>query len=67
MKRRKPPSIPKSPAPKSPPRFDQDKEVRAIARERVGRVKPSQVIVPKKDRKPRHKRPALEGGIGDES
>ena len=36
-------------------RFDQEKEVRAIARERVGRVKPSQVIVPKKDRKPKHK------------
>ena len=35
---------------KTPP-FDQGKEVRAIARERVGRVKPSQAIVAKKDRK----------------
>ena len=41
-------------------RFDQEKEVRAIARERVGRVKPSRVIVPKKDRKPKHKQPLPE-------
>jgi len=33
------------------PRFDQKKEVRAIARERVGTVKASQVIVPKSKRK----------------
>jgi hypothetical protein len=46
MKRRKPAA-----------RFDQRKEVRAIARERVGRVKPSRPIVPKKERKPKHKRP----------
>ena len=38
-----------------PRRFKQETEVRAIARERVGTVKPSQVIVPKKDRKPKHK------------
>lgn len=38
--------------------FDQGKEVRAIARERVGSVKPSQVLVPKKLRKkPKHKKP----------
>ena len=38
--------------------FDQSKEVRAIARERVGRVKPSQTIVPKTARKkPKHKKP----------
>ena len=37
-------------------RFDQSKEVRAIARERVGTVKPSQTIEPKKTRKkPKHK------------
>ena len=53
MKRRKPVS-----RKKGLPEFDQPREVRAIARERVGRVKPSQVIVPKKDRKPKHKRPA---------
>ena len=41
-----------------PPTFDQSKEVRAIARERVGTVKPSQAILPKKDRKkPKHKKP----------
>ena len=39
-------------------RFDQKKEVRAIARERVGTVKAARVIVPKTDRKkPKHKKP----------
>jgi hypothetical protein len=39
-------------------RFDQPKEVRAIARERVGTVKPSRAIVPKsKRKKPKHKQP----------
>jgi hypothetical protein len=39
-------------------RFDQKKEVRAIARERVGPVKASRPIVPKTDRKkPKHKKP----------
>jgi hypothetical protein len=38
-------------------RFDQKKEVRAIARERVGPVKASRAIVPKTDRKkPKHKK-----------
>ena len=41
--------------------FDQKKEVRAIARERIGTVKPSQTIVPKASRKkPKHKKPPLE-------
>jgi hypothetical protein len=36
-------------------RFDQKKEVRAIARERVGAVKPARAIVPKTRRKkPKH-------------
>lgn len=44
------------------PGFDQPKEVRAIARERVGTVKASRVIVPKAnrpklDRKAKHKTP----------
>jgi len=40
-------------------RFDQGKEVRAIARERVGTVKPAQVIEDKKRRtRPKHKPPA---------
>jgi hypothetical protein len=40
------------------PQFDQKKEVRAIARERVGTVKPSFEIVPKdKRKKPKHKKP----------
>jgi len=56
MKRRKP--TPQRQKARS--RFDQENEVRAIARERVGPVKPSQVIVPKKDRKPKHKTPAVE-------
>jgi hypothetical protein len=41
--------------------FDQKKEVRAIARERVGPVKASRAIVPKLDRKkPKHKKPPEE-------
>ena len=39
------------------PKFDQKKEVRAIARERVGTVKAARVIVPKNERKkPKHKK-----------
>ena len=39
-------------------KFDQANEVRAIARERVGTVKPSQAILPKTTRKkPKHKKP----------
>lgn len=38
-------------------RFDQKKEARAIARERVGVVKPTREIVPKPLRKkPKHKK-----------
>jgi len=37
-------------------KFDVKKEVRAIARERVGRVKAERVIVPKAERKPKHKK-----------
>jgi hypothetical protein len=38
--------------------FDQAKEVRAIARERVGTVKPARPIEPKRRRKkPKHKKP----------
>ncbi len=38
-------------------KFDQKREVRAIARERVGRVKAAQVILPKTERKkPKHKK-----------
>ena len=40
--------------------FDARKEVRAIARERVGKVKAGQVITPKSERKPRHKKTPLE-------
>jgi hypothetical protein len=41
-----------------PKRVDQEKEVRAIARERVGTVKAARVIVPKTARKkPKHKLP----------
>ena len=39
-------------------KFDQKKEVRAIARERVGAVKPSLAIQPKTSRKkPKYKKP----------
>lgn len=38
--------------------FDAHKEVKAIARERLGMVKPARVIVPKTLRdRPKHKRP----------
>jgi hypothetical protein len=41
-------------------KFDQKKEVKAIARERVGIVKAARPIVPKTDRKkPKHKQPPL--------
>ncbi len=39
--------------------FSAEKEVRAIARERVGTVKPGIVIVPKSDRKPKYKEDLL--------
>jgi hypothetical protein len=43
------------------PEFDSRKEVRAIARERVGAVKPGRVIVPKTQRKkPKYKKPLEE-------
>jgi len=46
---------------KPPKHFDQPKEVRAIARERVGVVKAARIIVPKTARKkPKHKRPVEE-------
>ena len=39
-------------------KFDQKKEVRAIARERIGTVKSGRVIVPKSERKkPKYKQP----------
>ena len=42
--------------------FNQKKDVRAIARERVGAVKPSRPILPPTLRKkPKHKRPPGEG------
>ena len=55
MKRRK---AQKAPKPGATVSFDQSKEVRAIARERVGAVKPSHPILPKTARrKPKHKKP----------
>jgi hypothetical protein len=45
--------------------FDQKKEVRALARERVGAVKSSRVLVPKTERKkPKHK--ATLAGLGSD-
>jgi hypothetical protein len=35
-------------------KFSVEKEVKAIARERVGRVKPAQIILPKSARKPKY-------------
>ncbi len=39
--------------------FSAPKEVRAIARERVGTVKASKVITPKSERKPKYKEDPL--------
>ena len=36
-------------------RFEAGTEVRGLARARVGAVKPGKVIVPKSERKPKHK------------
>jgi hypothetical protein len=45
--------------------FDQKKEVRKLARERVGTVKAARPIVSPKDRdKPKHKKPVT--GLSDE-
>jgi hypothetical protein len=41
--------------------FSATKEVRAIARERVGRVKPGVTITPKSERKPKYKVDPLKG------
>lgn len=46
-------------------RFSAEKEVKAIARERVGTVKPGRVIVPKSARKPKYPVPADPGDQGD--
>ena len=47
--------------------FDQTKEVKAIARERVGSVKPSRPIAPSPARKrPKHKKnPEAEADLGE--
>jgi hypothetical protein len=42
-----------------PKRFNARKEVRAIARERVGPVKAGKVIKPKSERKPKYKQDPL--------
>ena len=41
-------------------KFDVPKEIRAIARERVGTVKGARVIVPKAERKPKYKTDPLQ-------
>jgi len=47
-------------------RFSAEKEVKAIARERVGTVKPGKVIVPKSARKPKYPvTDRLDSGIGE--
>lgn len=42
--------------------FDVPKEIRAIARERVGTVKAARVIVPKAERKPKYRKDLLREG-----
>lgn len=43
--------------------FDARKEVRAIARERVGPVKASKTILPKSERKPKYKKSLLREAV----
>jgi len=45
---------------KKPKPFNAKKEVRALARERVGPVKAGKVIQPKSERRPKHKKDPLE-------
>lgn len=67
MKRRKAGSSPKQVPKGTTAIFDQAKEVRAIARERLGTVKPAQVLVPKTARKkPKHKKPIDVEGSAEE-
>jgi hypothetical protein len=47
--------------------FTASKEVRAIARERVGTVKPGQTIIPKDQRKPKHKANLLNADLVNDS
>jgi hypothetical protein len=48
----------RSKSPANRKRFDKKKEIHAIARERVGTVKPSRPIIPKDQRKkPKYKTP----------
>jgi hypothetical protein len=44
---------------RKPKKFNARKEVRAIARERVGPVKAGKVIKPKSERKPKYKQDPL--------
>jgi len=44
---------------KKPKKFSAPKEVRAMARERVGRVKPGHAITPKSERRPKYKKDPL--------
>ena len=41
-------------------RFDLAREVKAIARERVGRIPAAKLLDPRPPKKPKHKRPAGE-------
>jgi hypothetical protein len=41
-------------------KFDVKKEIRKLARERVGTVPPGKAIVPKQFRNPKHKKPVGE-------
>jgi hypothetical protein len=48
---------------RKPRRFDARKEVRAIARERVGAVKAGKVIKPKSERRPKYKQDPLADSV----
>ena len=50
---------------KKPKKFSGPKEVRAIARERIGTVKAGRVIVPKSERSPKYKADPLKRRLTD--
>jgi hypothetical protein len=48
------------------PRFDRKAEVKKLARERIGTVKPARPIEPKTTLKPKHKKP-VDADTGEET
>ena len=52
---------------KKPKQFNARKEIRAIARERVGTVKAGKVITPKSERKPKYRPQGSEDPLAEQA